>query len=138
MAIRQMTSLTRLVASRARMRGGDHEDHEYPHAGCMLTGGDIASLFTEPVAVTPHHLRAAVGVAVIVATATLTPKRHEAALRGAPAQFDFETGADFAHRRLAGASPYCFTEPAASPDVIRVCSGKNKSSVGSVVSAEPA
>ena len=35
MAICQMTSSTRLVASRARMRGGDHEDHEYPHAGYM-------------------------------------------------------------------------------------------------------
>ena len=51
------------------------------------------------VAVTPHHLRAAVGVAGIVATATLTPKRHEAALRGAPAEFDSETGADI---RLIG------------------------------------
>jgi hypothetical protein len=37
-----------------------------------------------------------------------------------------------------GGLRYCFTEPAASPDVMRVWSGRNSNSVGSVVRADPA
>ena len=40
--------------------------------------------------------------------------------------------------RRAAFRRHCLTDPAARPEVIRVCSGRNSSNVGSVVRADPA